>query len=424
MTRLALAVLVLTLAACASEPRQAAPPDAAAAAERHILLTVHQPESVAIGLTGTPNQRYLQRRYGPTPSVERILSQLAHEHGLDRVDGWPIQSLEVYCEVFAVPEGRSVDTVIAALAADPRVDLVQRMNLFETQSTRYDDPYVDLQSAAIEMEVEQAHRLATGRGVSIAIIDSAVDGAHPDLRGRVRLSRDLVAARGGARNGEAHGTAVAGVIASAVNNREGIIGVAPDVDIAALRACWSVAANSVAAQCSSFSLARALETALTLRPDVINMSLAGPADPLLSRLLDEVIARGIVVITAQPTTSDPSVEFPASHPKVLAAHSAADGAALLSLYRLGAPAIEVLTTLPGASYAFLSGNSLAAAHMTGVVALLMEREPTLDVEQIATLLMDTTTFSGDHATINACRALERQTGAARVCADGVELAKF
>jgi major intracellular serine protease len=425
MTRLALAGVFLLLAACASGPRPAAPPSAAAAAaERHILLTVHQPESVAVGLTGTPNQRYMQRRYGPTPSVERILSQLAHEHRLDRVDGWPIQSLEVYCEVFAVPEGRSVDEVVAALAADPRIDLVQRMNLFETQTSRYDDPYADLQSGAIEMEVEQAHQLATGRGVSIAIIDSAVDAGHPDLRGRVRLSRDLVAARGGARTGEVHGTAVAGIIASAVNNREGIIGVAPDVSIAALRACWAVAVNSVAAQCSSFSLARALEMAITLRPNVINMSLAGPADPLLSRLLDEVIARGIVVVTAQPPTGDADVEFPASHPKVLAAHSAADGVALLSPYRLGAPATEVLTTLPGASYAFLTGNSLAAAHMTGVIALLMERQPTLDVDQIAALLMDTTTFSAGHASINACRALERQSGATRVCADGVELAKF
>jgi subtilisin family serine protease len=242
------------------------------------------------------------------------------------------------------------------------------------------------------MEVEQAHQLDTGRGVSIAIIDSAVDAAHPDLRGRVRLSRDLVAVRGGARAGEVHGTAVAGIIASAVNNREGIIGVAPDVSIAALRACWAVAANSVAAQCSSFSLARALETALTLRPNVINMSLAGPSDPLLSRLLDEAIARGIVVVTAQPQSTDTNVQFPASHAKVLAAHSAANDVAPLSPYRLGAPGTEVLTTLPGASYAFLTGNSLAAAHMTGVVALLMEREPSLDVDRIAALLMDSTTF--------------------------------
>ncbi|HZF28231.1 MAG TPA: S8 family serine peptidase [Gammaproteobacteria bacterium] len=421
MRLLAAAALALALSACATGSRQAATP--AAGAERQILLTIRQPEAFAIGLTGTPSQRYVQRRYGPTPSVERILTQLAREHRLSRVDGWPIQSLEVYCAVLAVPDDRPLDDVIAALAADPRVDLVQPMNIFSTQTTRYDDPYADLQAGAIEMGVEQAHQLATGRGVSIAIIDSAVDASHPDLRSSVRIVRDLVTTRGGARSGEVHGTAVAGVIASAVNNREGIFGVAPDVSIAALRACWAVEANSLAAQCSSFSLARALEMAVTLKPNVINLSLAGPADPLLSRLLDEAIARGIIVVAAQPVSDDPALRFPSSHPKVFAAHSATDADATLSPYRLGAPATEVLTTMPGASYAFLSGNSLAAANMTGVIALLMERDPKLDSERIGELLLDSTTYAHGHTSINACRALEELSGK-QLCGGAVELARF
>jgi subtilisin family serine protease len=390
---------------------------------RQLLLTVHQTESIATGLTGTPSQRYLQRRYGPTPTVERTLSQLAREHQLRRVDGWPIQSLDVYCEVFAVSDDRKLEDVIAALAADPRVDLVQPMNLFDTQTTHYDDPYADLQSGAIQMEVEEAHRIATGRGVSIAIIDSAIDGSHPDLRGRVRLTRNLVEHQPITHGGEVHGTAIAGIIASAVNNREGIIGVAPDVSIAALRACWAVSEDSLAAQCSSFSLARALEVALSVHPNVINMSLAGPVDPLLSRLLDEVIARGIIVVAAQAETDASSHAFPASHPKVLSAHSSMDSSGAPSPYRIAAPAIEVLTTTPGAKYAFLTGNSLAAANTAGVVALLMERDPKLDVEKIAALLTDTTTYSAGSASINACRALERLT-ATSFCPPVAELARF
>ncbi|HEX5049670.1 MAG TPA: S8 family serine peptidase [Gammaproteobacteria bacterium] len=420
MRLIAAAALALTLAACATGPRQAAEPGTA---QRQLLVTIHQPEAFALGLTGTPSQRYVQRRYGPTPSVERILTQIAREHRLNRVDGWPIQSLEVYCEVLEVPDERRLDEVIAALQADPRVDLVQPMNMFSTQSTRYDDPYADLQAGAIEMGVEEAHQLATGRGVSIAIIDSAVDTSHPDLRASVRIARDLVTTRGGARSGEVHGTAVAGVIASAMNNREGIYGVAPDVSIAALRACWAVEANSLAAQCSSFSLARALEMALTLKPNVINLSLAGPSDPLLSRLLDEAIARGIIVVAAQPASDDAAMQFPASHPKVLAAHSATDSGAALSPYRLGAPATEVLTTMPGATYAFLSGNSLAAANMTGVIALLMERDPKLDSEQIGAILLDSTTRTHGRASINACRALEEQSGR-QLCGGEAELARF
>ena len=411
--RLALVLAAALLAGCASSPG-ARPDQSAAAAEqeasRQILVTVRQPATLAAGLTGAPNQRYLQRRYGPSPTVDRVLTQLAHEHDLRRVEGWPIQSLDVYCEVLSVPEGRDVGEVIAILNRDSRVDRAQRMNLFTTQTTRYDDPYLDLQSAATEMEIESAHELATGRGVSVAIIDSAIDGDHPDLRGRVRLARNLVTEHPTARGGEIHGTAIAGIIASAVNNREGIIGVAPDVSIAALRACWAVSEDGPAAQCSSFSLARALELALGLQPNLINLSLSGPDDPLLSRLLDRVIERGIVVVTAYPVTSESSYAFPSSHPRVLTAHSSSVRVNSDSPFTLAAPANEVLTTTPGAGYAFLSGNSLAAAHTTGVIALLMERQPDIDAERIAAILTATTTSSAGTASINACRAVARLAG--------------
>jgi hypothetical protein len=421
---LALALALLgSGCASTSSTHDASAGDISQAAGRQIVLTIRQTEAFALGLTGTPTQRYMQRRYGPTPSVERVLTQLAREHELERVDGWPIESLQVYCEVFAVPDDRRLADVIAALDADPRVELVQPMHVFETQTTRYDDPYAELQSAAVQMDIEEAHQIATGRGVSIAIIDSAIDASHPDLRGRVRLARNLVDARQSPREGEVHGTAVAGIIASAANNREGIVGVAPDVSIAALRACWAVSPESITAQCSTFSLARALEMALSIKPNVVNLSLAGPDDPLLSSLLDELIARGIVIVAAQPERGETTHVFPASHPKVLSAHSSLDADSAPSPYALGAPAIEVLTTTPGARYAFLTGNSLAAAHASGVVALLMEREPRLDVDRIAELLIDTTTYGPGSASINACRALERLSGVGS-CPRSTEVARF
>jgi subtilisin family serine protease len=406
------ALLLAATAGCVTtgtiEQRGAA---AAGTASRQLLVTVYQPATAAAGLTGAPNQWQWQRRYGATPSVERTLAQIAREHGLDRVDGWAIQSLEVYCEVFAVPANRDVDEVVAALRRDTRVDLAQRMNLFSTQTVRYDDPYLDLQSAAVQLDVEGAHEFATGRGVSVAIIDSAVDANHPDLRGRVRVARDLVGDRAHSR-GEVHGTAVAGIIASTANNHEGIIGVAPDASLAALRACWSVTAKGPGAQCSTFSLALALEVAIDLAPQVVNLSLAGPPDALLSRLLDRVLARGIVVVAAYPPSGDTALTFPSSHPGVLTAHSSLTPVSSSSSFVLAAPGDEVLTTAPGAGYAFLNGNSLAAAHTTGVVALLKERKPDLDAERIAAILSTTTTYGPGTASINACRAVASVAGAA------------
>jgi subtilisin family serine protease len=415
----------LLLAACAGAgpTKHEAAADASSGAARQILLTVRQSDNLALGLTGVPSQRYAQRRYGPTPSVERILTQLARDHRLERVEGWPIASLSVYCEVFAVTDDRTLDAVIAELKADSRVELVQRMNTFQTQAAGYDDPYAELQTSSVQMDIEDAHRLATGRGVSIAIIDSAIDASHPDLHGRVKVARNFVDAGPAPRGGEVHGTAIAGIIASAANNRVGIVGVAPDVTIASLRACWAVTRDSVAAQCSSFSLARAFEVAMDLKPNVVNLSLAGPDDPLLGSLLDEMIARGIIVVAAQPEHGESGHEFPASHPRVLAVHSAAEVLDSVSPYVLGAPSTDVLTTTPGAQYAFLSGNSLAAANTSGVVALLMERDPHLDVARIAEVLSDTTTHADGNASINACRALERLTDTT-FCAREAKLARF
>ena len=416
---LAWPVFVL-LSACAG--LRAGPGADGAPIERQILLTVEQNDFSAIGLTGPPDTRYLRRRgYGDAPpAVERVLDQLADEHGIERKEGWPIRSLDVYCEVFVVPEGADVDAVIERLLADPRVDLAQPMNLFDALARRYDDPLADLQPGALALGVEQAHRLATGKGVLVAVIDSAVDAAHPDLKGRVRIARDLVEPRGRSTKAEVHGTAVAGVIASAINNQEGIIGVAPDVGIASLRACWPTEAGG--ARCSSFTLAQALEVAIVLDPGVINLSVAGPADPLLARLLDAAIARGIVVVAAEPDASA-GASFPASHPTVIVARSSSGSANGPSPYRLPAPADEILTTTPGAGYAFFSGTSLAAAHVSGVIALLLERAPTIGARRIADVLTDTSVHDGDSVSVNACYALEEVMDV-RACGPLLETAGF
>ncbi len=401
-----LAPLALAIGGCAGTPSfqpQRADP---ANAERQILLTVPQ-DAAAIALTGPPGKRYLRRRgYRASPTVDRTLDQIAMEHELQRVEGWPIRSLGVYCEVLEVADSESVEAIIQQLSSDPRVDLVQRMNIFETLASRYDDPYGEMQSAVLDLGVEQAHSLATGRGVTVAVIDSAVDTAHPDLAGRVTLSRDLVDTPRAPARGEVHGTAVAGVIGSLVNNSEGIIGVAPDVDIAALRACWPAANDPGGAHCSSFTLAQALEAAIEVEPQIINLSLAGPFDPLLSRLLDKAIERGAVIVTAHPEAGEQATEFPASHPLVIVAHSPTVSANSSSRYTLPAPANEILTTTPNSGYGFLSGSSLAAAHVSGVIALLMERDPSIDTESVVSLLTSTSVFSGTRTTINACRALE------------------
>src|SRR5262249_11136688 len=158
----------------------------------------------------------------------------------------------------------------------------------------------------------------------------------------------------------------------------GIIGVAPDVKLLALRACWPAQARSV---CSSFTLAKALTYALERAPQIINLSLAGPSDPLLARLLQLVLARGITVVAACRDAACDS--FPADVPDVIAVSDVSTAAesptaAATHIIPLVAPGTDVITTMPNGTFDFVSGSSMSAAHVSGIVALLLERRPDLD----------------------------------------------
>ena len=126
----------------------------------------------------------------------------------------------MYCEVFRVDDEAVVGELLASLAADPRVEMAQPMNLFRTLTNAYNDPLVDLQAGLAELDIEGAHQWSTGRGVTVAIIDSGVDKRHPELQGRITVSRDFVNGDTSSSVAEIHGTAVAGIIASAADNQQ------------------------------------------------------------------------------------------------------------------------------------------------------------------------------------------------------------
>ena len=200
---------------------------------------------------------------------------------------------------------------------------------------------------------------------------------------------DHVGATGPTSVAEPHGTAVAGIIASIAGNGVGIVGIAPGVEVLALRACWRDGAEDAAARCSSFTLARAISAAIKLRAQVLNLSLTGPPDPLVSRLLVEAQDRGLVVVAAADRRARPSTGFPASLPGVISVavqSPTADDAFHRTPALVGAPGVDVLTTVPHGRFDFISGSSMAAAHVSGVAALLLERDRTLTSERILELL--------------------------------------
>jgi subtilisin family serine protease len=368
---------------------------------RQLLITTRQDPGASMSVLGDPSAFYFRRRgYGPAPEVDRLLDEIAGRYAVRRVEGWYIASIGEYCEVYELGPEQDPTEVMALISAHPGVELVQRMNVFETEGIVYDDPYASMQPALAELAIETAHEIATGRGVTVAIVDSNVDRRHRELRGKIASARNLVDGRAFGTP-EVHGTAVAGIIGSAANNGEGIVGIAPDATIASLRACWTVDAGSGRARCSSFSLALALELAIGLEADVVNLSLAGPFDPLLSQLIDSAIGHGIIVVAAAPDVPAPDNDFPSSHPHVIAAESSDAPAVPEPRNRLRAPGAEVMSTTPHNGYAFFSGNSMSAAYISGVSALVREHRPEIRADEMIRLLADT----GRQQAVNACRAI-------------------
>jgi len=295
----------------------------------------------------------------------RTAEALAAAGHLRILEAWPMPDIGVECFVMALsPESAAPDQVVRLLAADPRVESVQAMQDFHTLA--HNDPLFPAQPAASRWHLAELHTASTGRGVRIAVIDSEVDDHHPDLAGQIEANRNVVDAAIAAP--ESHGTAVAGIISARADDGLGIAGVAPGARLIALRACWELKDDGGKAQCNSFTLAKALEAALDFNVDVINMSLSGPDDRLLGRLIDVAIRRGVTVVGASAVAGE-GQEFPASHPGVLAVGCDAD-APRAGVLR--APGQDVPATLPGRRWGLVSGSSFATAHVSGLVALLRE----------------------------------------------------
>jgi hypothetical protein len=363
-----LAALWLALAGPAlARGDDATAPPAAGLEERQVLVLLRlppehfRPDGAYGGGYGGGTGRTARRR---------IAERLAREHGLTLAEGWPMPLVGLDCFVMTAPPGRAPQDVAQELARDREVAWSEPMHVYRAQSAAPpNDPLFRLQPAARDWRLADLHQISTGRNVRVAVVDSAVDVTHPDLAGRIQLSQDFVADHPG--RAEQHGTGVAGVIAAVEGNRLGIAGVAPEARLMALRACWQPG-EAAATVCDTLSLAKALHFAVEHDAQVINLSLAGPPDLLLGRLIDVAEQRGAVVVGA----ADPNLArggFPASHPGVIAVTDDPARAGEIAAYF--APGRDVPTTAPGGRWSLMAGSSFAAAHVSGLYALMRQRDP-------------------------------------------------
>jgi len=399
-------IALLVLAACGSAPKQA-PPE-----------TISEP--------GVPKQ--LQSRQiivalaeKEQPRWSAIAQELQSRYQLRPVGEFPLTSIGVNCLVFQVPLHQSLQATLDRLKADPRVELAQPNQAFESlQAAAYDPAarYAALAYGVKLIGADQAWRVSIGQGVPVAVIDTGADTDHPALRGQQIKTMNFV--EGGAASfvTDRHGTAMAGVIGA---QGTGINGVAPGATLIVAKACWYPDPASAKARCSSWTLAKAIDFAINSGARVINLSLGGRPDELLTRLLTAADRRGVIVVAA--TLEDPeNPGFPATLDTVIPVIACGpDGQITWPRWRIAsfvaaAPGVEIVAPAPHNRYDLLSGSSLAAAHVTGVVALLLQQQPQRQSRQIREILRKTAqpvTDAGPSAApaigiVDACAALARQ----------------
>jgi subtilisin family serine protease len=238
------------------------------------------------------------------------------------------------------------------------------------------------QYAVAKLHLDEAHSLTRGDNVLVAVIDSGIDTAHPALTGIVAKSFDALHSSQGPND---HGTAIAGIIAGHGH----LSGTAPAVHILAARAFGNK-------QGSTTSIIASLDWAVTEHARVVNMSFGGPSDPAIERALAAAHQKGIVLVAATGNAGPKSPPlWPAADRHVIGVTATDFDDHLFAMANRGhqvaiaAPGVEVLVAKPGNAYKMETGTSFSAAFVSGVAALMIQRNPKLTPAALEKALLAT-----------------------------------
>lgn len=336
-----------------------------------------------------------------------VLSKVNKDQDIELVSQWPIESIHAHCLIVNIPFNNQ-DKIVKTIEQDSRVLWVQPQQIFVTSSNNAqknqspatpsnidsstksevnEDPYFPLQVSFKQLNLRSFDDRLNGQGVDIAMIDSAIESDHPDLSHALIEQIDFVDMDNNQIPSEHHGTGIAGVMVAQKNNGIGISGISPQADLYAYRSCWETDQKKTV--CNSLTLARALEQVAKTQPDILNLSLSGPSDRLLDSIIDVIIDGGTWVVTAHDQQRNDDTRFPQLKPGIIFVENSSEKNKLAQTENqvlFYAPGKEIITTQPGHSYAFMSGSSIASAHMSSILALIRQAQPDIDFNQLSHIL--------------------------------------
>jgi hypothetical protein len=332
-----------------------------------------------------PDEIVIELRNTMTPQQVQALQ---NRHRLTRLEQQVSQLSGTTMYRWRIPDRRSVPAVVRELEADNVVASAQPNYLFSLQQASAATEGDPAQYELAKLKLPQAHSLARGGKVLVAVIDSGVDVQHPDLAGAIAGTFDTLASDKTPFTPHKHGTAIAGLIAA----RGKLVGAAPEAQILAIRAFDPDGHGDA----TTFNILKGLDWAAAQHARVINMSFAGPSDPAIHRSLQAAHKKGIVLIAAAGNAGPKSPPlYPAADPSTIAVTATDADDKLFALSNRGkhiavaAPGANIFVAIPDGGYERSSGTSYSAAAVSGIVALMLEQKSDLKPNQVRAVLMAT-----------------------------------
>ena len=217
-----------------------------------------------------------------------------------------------------------------------------------------------------------AWAVTKGEGVKVAVIDTGIDCAHPDLKANCAGGYNALDSSQSTMDDNEHGTHVSGTIAGALDGK-GVVGVAP------LARLYAVKVLDKDGKGGLTSIIKGLIWAGKNRMDVANMSLGAPMGTIFMRAAVKYAEMRGVTVVAAAGNDGKAVNYPAAYPEVIAVAALTPNEGIADFSSRGrkvefiAPGVRVKSSIPGGGYAFFDGTSMATPHVTGLAALAVAR---------------------------------------------------
>ncbi len=302
--------------------------------------------------------------------------KLSNQYNIRFIEDWPLESIDLYCVIYQMKGTGNLEELIKNLQKNPDIitaKIIQDYSLLNTPK-KTKDPYLDLQFGQHKNNILALHQFSQGKNIKIGIIDTHIDQNHPELQGQVSLERSLLSQTQQAS--KRHGTAIASIISAKKNNGQGIMGIAPLSKIFSYAACGL---KNKKESCATDAITKAINYAILDNVNIINLSLSGPKDPLIMRLIDKALEKKITIIAAYDTSRQ-NGGFPAAIKGVHAIHQNISP-------HLWFTHDEWFGAQAGGGYQFFSGSSISTACVSAITALIHEKLPKEEISNILTKLL-------------------------------------